>query len=121
VEAWLGTLAEVARLDGQYETFIPGHGAAVAAIGPWAAETAARLQEIRQCVAEAATQTDEPAGIVKACADRLRLTIPNLTIYLLTQTAILACLASLHANGAVRLGVQDNRWRAETAGPALPH
>jgi glyoxylase-like metal-dependent hydrolase (beta-lactamase superfamily II) len=121
VDAWLNTLAEAARLDGAYEAFVPGHGPAVAAIGPWAAENATRLQEIRRCVAEAAAQTSELAGIIKICADRLNMNILSLTIYLLTQTAILACLASLQTSGQVQLGVQDNRVRAEPAPPLLSH
>jgi hypothetical protein len=39
------------------------------------------------------------------------MTIPNLTIYLLTQTAVLACVASLQAAGEMRLSVEGNRLR----------
>lgn len=119
VDAWLKTLTETAQLDGRYEAFVPGHGPAVPAIGPWAAENTAHLEEIRARVAEAATQTGDLAGIVKSCADRLGMTIPNPTIYLLTQTAILACLASLQASGQVQFAVQDNRLCMQNLPSAL--
>jgi glyoxylase-like metal-dependent hydrolase (beta-lactamase superfamily II) len=109
VDAWLRTLDDVGTLDGRFETFAAGHGDAVTEIGPWARQNHARLREIRQWVAEAASETADLSAVVKRCADRLGMTIPNLTIYLLTQTAVLACLASLQAAGQVRMVVEENR------------
>lgn len=111
VDAWLKTLDEVARLDGKYAAFAPGHGPAVPAIGAWAAQNAARLREIRSLVAEAAGQAHDLPGVIQHCADRLGMAIPNLTTYLLTQTAVLACVASLGAERAISLSVERNQLR----------
>lgn len=109
VDAWLKTLDEVARLDGKWEAFAPGHGPAVPTIGEWALQNADRLREIRDLVAEAVRQTDDLGGVIQYCASRLGMVIPNLTIYLLTQTAVLACLAALQTAGEVRTGIESNR------------
>jgi glyoxylase-like metal-dependent hydrolase (beta-lactamase superfamily II) len=111
VDAWLKTLDEVAGLDGRYEAFVPGHGIVVREIGPWAAENRTRLHEIRQCVADAVRETQDLNDVVTRCADRLGMVIPNLTIYLLTQTAVMACLASLHAAGSAHIAIEQNRIR----------
>lgn len=117
VDAWLKTLDEMTRLDGQYAAFAPGHGPAVPAVGEWAMFNAARLREIRDLVAQAVGQSGDLAAIVKFCADRLGMAIPNLTTYLLVQTAVLACVASLSAAGAVTVSVERNllTMRAPTA------
>lgn len=111
VDEWLKTLAALEGLDGRYEAFVPGHGPAVPAVGPWAQENAARLREIRQVVAEALKETDELSGVIAACANRLGMAISNLTIYLLTQTAVLACVASLQAQGVLKMEIAENRLR----------
>lgn len=109
IDAWLKTLAEVSQLDGRYAAFAPGHGPATQKIGPWAAVNATRLQELRALAAQAVRAHDDLPGIIQFCADRLDIALSNLTAYLLTQTAILACLASLQAQGALRLAVEQNR------------
>ncbi len=111
LNAWLATLAGLGQLDGRYEAFVPGHGPAVPVLAPWARENADRLGAIRQAAAEALGETEDLDGVVKACADLFGLALPNLTTYLLTQTAVLACLASLRAAGEVNLTVEDNRLR----------
>jgi glyoxylase-like metal-dependent hydrolase (beta-lactamase superfamily II) len=113
VDAWLETLAMLAKLDGRYAAFVPGHGPAVPTVGAWAAGNAARLEEIRGCVAQGLAATDDLAGLIELCANRLHIHIPNLTVYLLTQTAILACVASLQAAGALQSTVEQNRWRLD--------
>jgi glyoxylase-like metal-dependent hydrolase (beta-lactamase superfamily II) len=113
VDAWLKTLggfeALTATQSSSYAAFVPGHGPAVADILPWARQNTERLEEIRRNVAEAVKETDELGRLIQICANRLGLTIPNLTTYLLTQTAILACLASLQAQGELQMNVQENR------------
>jgi glyoxylase-like metal-dependent hydrolase (beta-lactamase superfamily II) len=111
LDAWLKTLEEMARLDGRYATFAPGHGPAAPTIGEWAGRNAERLREIRGLVAEALGQTDDLSGVIKHCADRLGMAIPNLTIYLLAQTAVLASVASLQTAGEARFSVEGNRLR----------
>jgi glyoxylase-like metal-dependent hydrolase (beta-lactamase superfamily II) len=111
VDAWLRTLDEVAQLDGKYGAFVPGHGPAVPRIGEWAVRNGDRLREIRGLVAEAVGQTSDVGGVIGYCADRLGMAIPNLTIYLLTQTAVLACLASLQGAGEAAIRVEGNRLR----------
>jgi glyoxylase-like metal-dependent hydrolase (beta-lactamase superfamily II) len=111
VDAWLRTLDEVARLDGRYVAFVPGHGPSVPAIGEWAGENAARLRKIRGLVAEAAGQSGDLGGVIEHCADRLGMAMGNLTTYLLAQTAVLACIASLQAAGEVKLNIQSNSLR----------
>lgn len=111
LDSWLKTLAALEGLDGRFGVFVPGHGPAAPEVGPWARANAARLQEIRQIVAEALEETGDLGGVVKLCADRLGMAIPNLTIYLLTQTAVLACLASLQAQGGLKMEIEENRLR----------
>jgi glyoxylase-like metal-dependent hydrolase (beta-lactamase superfamily II) len=111
VDAWLGTLDGLGGLDGRYAAFVPGHGPATARIGEWAAQNAARLREIRGLVSDALGQTDDLAGVIKHCADQLEMTLPNLTLYLLAQTAVLACMASLRAASEVEFTVEVNRLR----------
>lgn len=111
MDAWLRTLDEVAQLDGKYAAFVPGHGPAVPVISEWARQNADRLREIRALVSEAIGQTGDLSGVIQFCADRLGMAIPNLTIYLLTQTAVLACIASLQAAGQVTFTVEENQLR----------
>lgn len=109
LDAWLKTLEDVAGLDGRYESYVPGHGPAVSQIAPWANENAGRLQEIRTLVAQGVRHSPELSGVIQFCADRLGMTLANVTLYLLTQTAVLACLASLQAQGEVKLAIEQNR------------
>ena len=111
VDEWLKTLEEVQRLDGRYQSFVPGHGSAVPQIRLWASGTAARLREIRGYVVEAVAETGDLSGVIKTCADRLGMNIASPTIYLLTQTAILACVTSLLAKGEVAAVAEENRLR----------
>ena len=111
LDAWLTTLEEVGRLDGRFSTFAPGHGPAVPAIQEWAHGNAERLREIRQLVAEGIVATNDLGGVVKFCADRLGMALPNLTVYLLAQTAVLACIASLQRAGHARITVEENELR----------
>lgn len=115
LDAWLKTLGQLEGLDGRWAAFAPGHGPAVPTISPWARENAARLCEIRQLVAEAAGETGDIGGVIETCAQRLGMTIPNLTLYLLTQTAVLACLASLQAKGEVDIVLEGNRFTLKIA------
>ncbi len=96
----------------------PATAPAVPQIGPWAGENAARLAEIRSLVSQAAAETADLGEVIKRCADRLQMDIPNLTIYLLTQTAVLACLASLQAAGEIQMNVAQNRLQLRTPGSA---
>ena len=107
------TLEGLAALDGQYGAFVPGHGAAVQTIAPWAAENAAHLAEIRAAVATALETSDQVGEITRTAADRLGVVIPNPVIYCLIQTTVLACLCALQAEGRVEATVSDNRltWR----------
>jgi len=107
------TLASLPNLDGSYAAFVPGHGEAVAFIGPWAGENAARLAEIRQAVADALREATELGDIVFQTAMRLKVAIENPVIYYLTQTTVLACLSALEASCAAAAQVIDNRlhWK----------
>lgn len=113
VDEWLATLDRVQRLEGQYAAFVPGHGASVPEISGWAHGTAARLRELRGFVAAAIAAGSDISGIVKTCADRLGMEIASPTIYLLTQTAILACVTSLLASGEVAAMTEKNRLRLQ--------
>jgi glyoxylase-like metal-dependent hydrolase (beta-lactamase superfamily II) len=111
VDAWLETLGKLPDLDGVYGAFVPGHGPVSTGLRAWAQENAARLQELRDVVARAALSADSVSDVVKVCADHFKMNVPNLTLYLLAQTSILACLASLHAAGQTHLRVEQNRLR----------
>jgi glyoxylase-like metal-dependent hydrolase (beta-lactamase superfamily II) len=107
------TLASLSRLDGMYAAFVPGHGEAVASIGPWAGENATRLAEIRQAVEGALREATELSDILHHTASRLQVSIEGPVIYYLTQTTVLACLSALEATGAAAAQVIENRlcWR----------
>jgi len=113
IDQTLASLEALSRLDGPYAAFVPGHGAAVPSIAPWAAENAARLAEIRAAVKSGLGAADDAARILKLTADRLGLAIGNPVTYCLTQTTILACLSSLQKTGEAVVSVVDNRlvWR----------
>jgi glyoxylase-like metal-dependent hydrolase (beta-lactamase superfamily II) len=103
------TLNALPTLDGKFACFVPGHGEAVPETGPWAAENAARLAEIRQAVAASLREADDLGGILQRTATRLGLQIPNPVVYTLTQTTILACLSALQKAGSAAVRVVDNR------------
>jgi glyoxylase-like metal-dependent hydrolase (beta-lactamase superfamily II) len=107
------TLEALPGMDGAFASFVPGHGAAAPSIGPWAAENAARLAEIRAAVALALREAGELGAIVARTANRLKVVIENPVIYYLTQTTVLACLGALEASGAATAAINDNRleWR----------
>jgi glyoxylase-like metal-dependent hydrolase (beta-lactamase superfamily II) len=107
------TLASLSRLDGMYAAFVPGHGEAVASIGPWAEENASRLAEIRQAVTQALGEATELGDILLHTTSRLKVAIESPVIYCLTQTTVLACLSALEATGAAAAQVMENRlcWR----------
>ncbi len=105
----LATLDALSALDGSYTAFVPGHGPAVATIGPWVAENHSRLSEIRATVRAALHEATDTAGILKVTADRLGLVIANTVTYSLTQTTILACLSSLREAGLASVRVEGNR------------
>lgn len=109
VDAALATLADLAALDGCYTFFVPGHGPAVAEIGPWARENHDRLSAIRAAVLSALGQAADTSDIVKLTADRLGLVMGNPVAYSLTQTTILACLTSLCRAGQAAAQVVENR------------
>jgi glyoxylase-like metal-dependent hydrolase (beta-lactamase superfamily II) len=116
VDQTLVTLNALGTLDGIYAGFVPGHGPAVPQIAPWAVKNAGRLVEIRQAVADALAQTGDVGEIVRLAAKRFGLAIPNPVIYWLTQTTVLACLASLQRAGKASVQVVENRllWMLET-------
>jgi glyoxylase-like metal-dependent hydrolase (beta-lactamase superfamily II) len=109
IDQALASLEALSGLDGQYAAFVPGHGAAVPSVTPWAAENTTRLKEIRATVQAVLGTADDAARILKLTADRLGLTIGNPVTYCLTQTTILACLSSLQKAGEAAVGVVDNR------------
>lgn len=113
LDRWLETLGKLSALDGRYAWFVPGHGPAIAQIAPWCAENITRLVEIREAVAAALTQASDLGEIIRLTAEALAVTIPNPAIYWLTQTTVLACLASLQRTGQARVVVSDNRlqWK----------
>jgi glyoxylase-like metal-dependent hydrolase (beta-lactamase superfamily II) len=109
IDQTLASLDTLAALDGAYAAFVPGHGPAVAQVAPWAAENAARIAEIRGAVAGALAQAGEVGQIVAIVADRLGAIIPNPVMYWLTQTTVLACLASLQRGGRAGVAVAGNK------------
>ncbi len=115
VDQAAATFTALTTLEGQYAAFVPGHGAAVTRIGPLASENAARLAEVRAAVATALGQSDEVGEIMRLTADQLRITIASPVIYWLTQTTVLACLASLQRAGRAQVSVSDNRLRWQQA------
>ena len=115
VDQTLASLDALAALDGAYAAFVPGHGPAVPQIAAWAAGNTARLVEIREAVARALAETDDVGQIIRRTASHFGMTIPNPVIYWLTQTTVLACLASLQRAGRAGVRVVDNAlvWGAE--------
>ncbi len=113
IDQALDTLERLPDLNGQYAAFVPGHGPAVADIAAWAALNHARLTAIREAVAAAVLATGSVPGILQRTADALHVTIATPVTYWLTQTTVLACLASLQASGRVRAAVSDNEIRWE--------
>ena len=106
------TLAMLAGLDGSHGYFVPGHGEAVTSIGPWAAENASRLTEIRQTVEQSLGDGSALSDIVAATADHLKIAIDSPVVYYLTQTTVLACLSALEASGAAAQMVENRLyWR----------
>jgi glyoxylase-like metal-dependent hydrolase (beta-lactamase superfamily II) len=110
----VATLDALSELDGaSYVAFVPGHGEAVPAIGPWASANAARLSEIRQAVSQALVDSSDLAEIVARAAARLRVAIGGPVLYYLAQTTVLACLSALEATGVAAPRVIDNRLHWE--------
>jgi glyoxylase-like metal-dependent hydrolase (beta-lactamase superfamily II) len=107
------SLASLASLDGSYAAFVPGHGQAVASIGPWAGENAARLAEIRHAVTQALRESTELGDILLHTTSRLKVVVESPVVYYLTQTTVLACLSALEASGVASAQVFENRlhWR----------
>jgi glyoxylase-like metal-dependent hydrolase (beta-lactamase superfamily II) len=108
IDQTLASLGTLAALDGAYAAFVAGHGPAVPQIATWAGENTARLVEIREVVARALAETDDVGQITRRTASHFNLTIPNPVIYWLTQTTVLACLASLQRAGRASVRVVDN-------------
>ena len=113
IDQTLASLTALAALDEVYAAFVPGHGPAVPQIAAWAAENTGRLVEIREAVAHALAETDDVGQIIRLTANHCGATIPNPVIYWLTQTTVLACLASLQRAGRAGVAVEGNRlgWR----------
>lgn len=114
IDQTLATLAAMPALDARYTVFIPGHGPAVAEISAWVTENTERLHAIRAAVAGALAHTGDLAAIIHTTTASLGVTIPNPAIYWLTQTTVLACLASLQRAGRAQAALADNRltWQA---------
>jgi glyoxylase-like metal-dependent hydrolase (beta-lactamase superfamily II) len=103
------TLHVLEALDGQYSYFVPGHGDATTVIGPWAAENAARLADIRRAVAQALAHAAQPDEILAWVAEYLGVTIPSPVIHCLMRTTIMACLSALQTEGCATVVVDANR------------
>jgi glyoxylase-like metal-dependent hydrolase (beta-lactamase superfamily II) len=118
IDQALASLDTLAALDGAYAAFVTGHGPAVSQIAAWAAGNIARLVEIREAVARALADTDDVGQIIRRAANRFGVTIPNPVIFWLTQTTVLACLASLQRVGRASVRVVDNAlvWGTEAGG-----
>lgn len=116
VDQAAATFDALVSLEGQYTAFVPGHGAAVSQIGPSAAENAARLAEVRAAVAAALAESGELGEIIRLTAGRLGVSIATPVIYWLTQTTVLACLASLQRAGRAQVAVLHNRLVWQTTG-----
>jgi glyoxylase-like metal-dependent hydrolase (beta-lactamase superfamily II) len=108
IDQTLASLDTLAALDGTYAAFVPGHGPAVPQIAPWAAENVARLVEIHAAAARALAETDDVGQIIRRTANYFGMTIPNPVVYWLTQTTVLACLASLQRTGRAGVRVVEN-------------
>jgi glyoxylase-like metal-dependent hydrolase (beta-lactamase superfamily II) len=108
VDQTLASLDALAALDGAYAAFVPGHGPAVPQIAAWTAENIARLVEIREAVACALAETEDVGRIIRRAANHFGVTIPNPVIFWLTQTTVLACLASLQRAGRAGVRVVEN-------------
>jgi glyoxylase-like metal-dependent hydrolase (beta-lactamase superfamily II) len=117
VDRTAASLRALAELEGSYDYFVPGHGEAVTAIGPWVKQNLEHLQRIRAVVAGALAESDEVSRIVELTAARMGVSIPNPVIYWLTQTTVLACLSSLQAAGQAKVAVSENRlaWQPSRA------
>jgi glyoxylase-like metal-dependent hydrolase (beta-lactamase superfamily II) len=109
------TLDELARLDGSYAVFVPGHGEAIGAIAPWASVNAERLAEIRRAVYQSLLETPVTAEIIRLTLGRMNVAVASPVLYLLAQTTVLACLSALELHGEVVARVVDNRlhWLPE--------
>ena len=114
IDQTLASLAALAALDGVYAAFVPGHGPAVPQFSVAAGNTA-RLLEIREAVAHALAETGDVGQIIRRTANHFGITIPSPAIYWLTQTTVLACLASLQRAGRAGVRVVENAlgWRVE--------
>ena len=111
------TLATLQRLpDLPYAHFAPGHGPAYGAgeeIAQACAANRARLEEVRERVYAALEAPQETATLLRQVADAFGLRMTTATAYLLTQTTVLAALASLERAGEVNVMMEGNRllWR----------
>ena len=119
-DAWLATLSILPQLDGQYAAFVPGHGSAVPSLAAWVVENIERLTSVRAAVEAALAQTDDLGQIIHLTASSIGLTIAVPVTFWLTQTAVLACLASLQRAGKAQPLVEANRmrWRRIQPPPA---
>lgn len=111
LDAWLATLAALLALP--YARFVPGHGEPLAEIAPLAAQTAARLREIRALAWGALAAPQEPAGVLRAVAAHYGVTFAAPQFFLLALTTIHAALTSLQAAGEAVVEMDANRllWR----------
>lgn len=114
VDQAAATFDALSSLEGQYAAFVPGHGMAVSQIKPLAAENTARLAEVRAAVAFALAESGELGEIMRLTAGQLGVSIATPVIYWLTQTTVLACLASLQRAGRAQVAVLNNHlvWQA---------
>jgi len=111
------TVATLQRLPGlPYVRFAPGHGPAYGAgeeIAQACAANRARLEEVRERVYMVLEAPQETATLLRQVADAFGLRMTTATAYLLTQTTVLAALASLERAGEVNVMMEGNRllWR----------
>jgi len=107
------TLATLERLPTMpYAHFAPGHGPAYAAGDEIACACAAnrqRLEAVREQVLAALATPQDTAALVAHVADHFALRLTTATSYFLTQTTILAALASLERAGKAQAIITDNR------------
>jgi len=111
------TVATLQRLPGlPYARFAPGHGPAYGAgeeIAQACAANRARLEEVRERVYAVLEAPQETATLLRQVADAFGLRMTTATAYFLTQTTVLAALASLERAGEVNVMMEGNRllWR----------
>ncbi len=115
VDQTIETLNAVAGLGDRYATVVPGHGLPTTSVGGWCEANAERLREIRDVVAKVVHEATELPDIIQGVAGGLHIEIPDVVIYLLTQTTVLACLASLYRAGFIKPAVTANRLGWEIA------